>query len=148
MKLFLPPVVWIASIAAMLYTHEQLPIVHAEPTAWRTLLGLFLLFCGMAITLWHKRLFRQLGTNIDTFGRPDQLVEKGLFRHTRNPMYLGFVVALCALALILGAVSPWFFAAGFFVLANTWYIRVEEREMEIKFGDAYRAYCLRTPRWL
>jgi protein-S-isoprenylcysteine O-methyltransferase Ste14 len=148
MKLLLPPVVWIATIAAMLLTHEMFPIAHTEPTTWRTLLGFSLFFSGLAITVWHKRLFRKEGTNIDTFGKPDQLVEKSLFKHTRNPMYLGFVVSLAALALVMGAVSPWFLVLGFFVLAHTWYICIEEREMQSKFGAAYREYCSRTPRWL
>ena len=147
-KLLYPPIVWVATITAMLVAHATFPVAHSEPNAWRTVVGLICFVSGIAISSWHKRLFRRMGTNIDTFGEPDRLVESGLFRRTRNPMYLSFIVALGGLALILGSASPWPFVLGFFALAHTWYIRVEEREMEKKFGAAFRDYCLRTPRWL
>lgn len=148
MRLLHPPIVWVVTITAMLLTHVSFPVAHAEPAAWRTVLGLVGLISGVAISVWHKSLFRRVGTNIDTFGEPGQLVESGLYKRTRNPMYLGFILALAGLALVLGTVLPWLFVLGFFALTHACYIRVEEREMERKFGAEFRDYCLRTPRWL
>lgn len=147
-KFLLPPIVWLAAIIAMLIAHEKFPLLHIEPSLWRTTTALLLLSMAIAITLWHKRLFKREKTNIDTFGQPDQLVETGLFRYIRNPMYLGFVISLASLALLMGALSPWIFVLGFFVLANLWYIPFEERTMYERFGEHYTAYQSRTRRWI
>lgn len=147
-KLLLPPIIWLFSIAAMLLTHEIVPIFHIEPSFWRTATGITLLLGAIALTVWHKQLFQRAKTNIDTFGQPDQLVETGLFRYIRNPMYLGFVASLAALALVMGALSPWIWVLGFFLLAHLWYIPFEERAMYKKFGEQYTEYQARTRRWI
>lgn len=116
------------------------------PAPWR-LTGLALLLAGIAIAQWHARLFRQLGTNINTFAEPDHLTTLGLFRRTRNPMYLGMVIALTGVALLLGAVSPMAGPLAFFVLSHRWYIPVEEQAMAARFGERYREYQVRVPRW-
>lgn len=147
-KLLLPPITWLFSIAAMLLAHEIVPILHIEPSFWRTAIGIILLLGAIALTVWHKQLFQRTKTNIDTFGQPDHLVESGLFRYIRNPMYLGFVVSLAALALVMGALSPWLLVLGFFMLAHLWYIPFEEQAMQNKFGEQYAAYQARTRRWI
>jgi protein-S-isoprenylcysteine O-methyltransferase Ste14 len=147
-NLLLPPIVWLAAIATMIIAHQSYPIVHWEPNPARTGIGVALGAVAVAVTVWHKRLFRRVGTNVNTFSSPDKLVEAGLFRHLRNPMYLGFVVALAALAWVSGALSPWFIVAGFFLLADRWYIPVEERAMSLRFGAEYEAYRNRTRRWI
>lgn len=144
----LPPIVWLFTIVAMLLAHEYFPILHADPVIWRTAPGLAMIVVALLITIWHKRLFKKINTNIDTFGEPDRLVDQGLFRHVRNPMYLGFVLALVGLALLGGALSSWLIAAGFFLLADKWYIPFEERAMLKKFGEQYETYCSRTRRWI
>ncbi len=147
-KMLLPPIVWILSIIVMIALHEFFPIVHIEPESWRTILGIALIVCSLGMTIWHKRLFSNEQTNINTFNEPDKLIESGLFRYIRNPMYLGFTVSLAALAFLGGALSPWFVVIGFFVLSERYYIPYEERAMLEKFGDQYKAYQSRTRRWI
>lgn len=146
--IMLPPTVWLFTIIAMLLAHEYFPVLHTEPVIWRTAPGLALIVIALIITIWHKRLFKKEKTNIDTFGKPDKLIDQGLFRYIRNPMYLGFVLALAGLALLGGALSSWIIAIAFFVLVDRWYIPFEEREMLARFGDQYQEYCRRTRRWL
>lgn len=147
-NLLLPPIVWITAIVAIFVAHEHFPIAHAEPVPWRSATGIFLIAVALAITGWHKRLFREIGTNVNTFDVPDKLVEAGFFKYLRNPMYLGFVAALAALALVLGALSPWLIVLGFFILADRWYIPFEERAMRERFGSQYEEYRVRTRRWI
>lgn len=145
--LLLPPVVLIMSAGLMVVLHQNVPIAEVvpQPFNWG---GLLLVVAGLAGANWHARLFRRLGTNINTFGEPGTLTTEGLFRRTRNPMYLGMVVTLVGLACVLGSLSPFVGPAGFFVLAHFWYIPLEERAMALKFGDAYAAYQHAVPRWL
>ena len=72
----------------MLLLHLAVPTrqIVPYPQKW---LGLLLLGAGLAMAAWHARLFRQAGTNIQTFGEPGQLTTGGLFRRSRNPRYLG-----------------------------------------------------------
>lgn len=131
----------------MLALHRFLPGPHlvSAPLRWT---GFAVLAVGLAISWWHARLFRRAGTNIHTFREPDVLVTRGLFRFTRNPMYLGFVLALAGLAAVLGAATPVAVVAAYAVVADRAYIRFEEAAMQRRFGDAYREYCGRVRRWL
>lgn len=147
-NLFLPPILWIVSIVTMYMAHEYMPLMHVDPTIWRTTAGLLLICAALTVTIWHKRLFRKEKTNINTFGKPDVLVEEGLFKYIRNPMYLGFLVSLVGLALLGGALSPWIMVVIFFVLADRWYIPFEEKLMLETFGEQYIQYQQRTRRWI
>jgi protein-S-isoprenylcysteine O-methyltransferase Ste14 len=146
-NILLPPVIWVASAALMLLLHLTVPVIQLVPAPW-TWLGLTLLVAGLAMARWHAVLFRRVGTNINTFGQPDKLTTEGLFRRTRNPMYLGMIVSLLGLAWVLGSLSPLASPLGFFVLAHGWYVPLEEKNMSLKFGEAYATYQRSVPRWL
>ncbi len=145
--LLLPPVVVLMAISLMLVLHAQWPIAHwlVSPFNW---IGWVLVACGFAAANWHARLFRHLNTNINTFGEPGSLTREGLFRRTRNPMYLGMLVCLIGVACVLGSLSPLVGPLGFFVLANFWYIPIEEKAMANKFADEYLDYKHTVPRWV
>jgi protein-S-isoprenylcysteine O-methyltransferase Ste14 len=132
----------------MFVTHKYIPIFHIEPDLWRTVVGISLAIVSIVITVWHKRLFQKAETNVNTFDNPDKLIENGLFKYIRNPMYLGFTSSLAALALLAGALTPWFIVIGFFLLADRWYIPFEEKLMRERFGSIYDEYQLRTRRWI
>lgn len=78
---------------------------------------------------------------------PQRLVTSGIFRYTRNPMYLGHLIFLAGLALaarspVLGAVFGWHLS---------WFdarAREDEERLEELFGSRYRRYRSRVPRWL
>ena len=109
-------------------------------------IALFLFGMGMAFLIAIK--FKQVGTNIRAFQKPDILVTDGLFAISRNPIYLGFVIALVGVALTLNNLSSLFVAVAFFVIADRWYIPSEETAMAEQFGDQYENYKQRTRRWL
>ena len=77
-----------------------------------------------------------------------QLVIRGPYRFTRNPMYVGMTIAY--LGGVATANSVWPLVALPLVLAGIYafVIRREERYLEAEFGDAYRDYCRRVRRWL
>jgi protein-S-isoprenylcysteine O-methyltransferase Ste14 len=145
--LLLPPIVCVASIALMVVLHLNFPVIGLLPQPFNWIGGV-LIVAGLGCAQWHARLFRRLGTNINTFGEPGTLTTSGLFRRTRNPMYLGMVVALLGVACLLGSLSPFAGPVGFFVLANSWYIPLEEQAMSKKFGADYQQYQRTVPRWL
>ncbi len=146
-RLLLPPVVWFASVGAMAILQRTWPVAaDGRVLAWWA--GGVLVLAGLAMAQWHARLFKRIGTNINTFGEPGTLTTAGLFAHTRNPMYLGMLLALAGVALALGTLSPWLLVLQFFVLAQCWYIPLEERKLAARFGRQYADYCRDVRRWI
>lgn len=94
--------------------------------------------------------FRSSGTTVDPL-RPERataLVASGPFALTRNPMYVGMAGLLVAHAVLRGAVVALVPAAAFVAVIDRVQIPPEESAMEGIFGDEYRAYRDRVPRWL
>ena len=78
---------------------------------------------------------------------PDRIVERGIYRWVRNPMYLGHLIFFAGLALFLGS----WIAGGVFALHVFWFnrrVREDERHLEGLFGASYRDYCRRVKRWV
>lgn len=111
--------------------------------------GLALLVLGIGIAKWGKTLFAKRKTNINTFDSPDLLITEGLYKYSRNPMYLGFAIAIFGVAILFqGAFSSFVFAFLFIFITDRWYIGFEEKVMREKFGQSYRDYCKNTRRWI
>ena len=148
MKKLLPPILFILTAVVMGIvcwgTGSEHNILYPY-----NLFGLFVLVVGLGMASWGSRLFRRLNTNIMTFDEPDVLVTQGLYRFTRNPMYLGFVIAILGIAILYqGAIVAFVLAFLFFIVTDRWYIKFEERAMLRKFGEDYQNYCNNTRRWI
>lgn len=103
---------------------------------------------GIGLLIGARMQFARADAEIMTFATPRNLVTDGLFRFSRNPMYLGFTVVLLAAAL---AVNTWCALAAplaFFLLAQFWYVPAEERAALATFGADYERYRARTRRWV
>ena len=94
-----------------------------------------------------QRKFKQIATEINTFKQPNHLVDDGLFRYSRNPIYLGFTLSLFGLALLTANLAA-FDVVFFFLVVHFWYIPFEERIMEKEFGSDYINYKKQVRRWL
>lgn len=145
--LLLPPFVMLFTVVVMILLNQYAPLLRLWEThvCW---IGIPLIILGLAIAQWHARHFRRVGTNINTFRDPDILTTGGLFRFSRNPMYLGFLITLSGVSVVLGSAAPALAVLGFGLLTNYWYIPIEERAMLRKFGDEYLAYKRKVRRWL
>jgi len=145
--LLLPPVCMLIFVGLMYGLHRAAPVASLipQPVNWA---GVAIMAAGLGMARSHARLFRRIGTNIDTFGEPGTLVTAGLFARTRNPMYLGMVVCLVGIAFVMGSLSPFIGPLGFFLLANYGYVPLEEKAMAKKFGSAYADYRHNVSRWL
>jgi len=103
---------------------------------------------GVMIVLISAGLFRLRNTTLNPFGEPAVIVQDGLYRFSRNPMYLGMLLALIGFGLWLGNVLAILLAPAFVAIMTRWYILREEQLLETRFGDAYRAYRSRVRRWI
>ena len=77
-----------------------------------------------------------------------QLVTSGLYRYTRNPMYVGVMLILIGEALFFRTTALWIYSAGIFLLFHLFIIFREEPRLERAFGKAYTNYCEKVGRWI
>jgi protein-S-isoprenylcysteine O-methyltransferase Ste14 len=124
-----------------------LPVMELVPSPW-ILLGLISLTVGVVIDLRADRVFHMAGTTVNPFKTPSVLVTDGLFRWTRNPMYLGFVFILIGVAVLLGSLSPYIIVIAFTLIINEKFINLEEQKLAALFGIQWEMYKQRTRRWL
>lgn len=94
--------------------------------------------------------FRRAQTTMNplTPGKATRLVVTGIYRWTRNPMYVGLLMWLVAWALWLGHALAWGGLPLFILTMNRLQIAPEERAMKALFGAEYAAYCSRVRRWV
>lgn len=105
-----------------------------------------------ALTLFllaGRHMFR-VKTTVSPFTpeRSSTLINDGVFRYTRNPMYLAALLLLIAWGLFLGNLSAFIFPVLFFLYLTRFQILPEEKILAKNFGEAYAAYKLKTRRWL
>jgi protein-S-isoprenylcysteine O-methyltransferase Ste14 len=76
------------------------------------------------------------------------LIRHGLYRWTRNPMYLGAVLLVSGVAVLLGSLPALLVAVAYVVILQEGFVRHEERLLEQRFGEEYRSYRRAVRRWL
>ncbi|WP_437576114.1 methyltransferase family protein [Sorangium sp. So ce887] len=143
----LPPVLLLVVVAFMWLTHALLPRASVLPAPYR-LSGLLPLAAGVAVAIAARAQFARAATEINTFAEPTRLVTDGLFRWSRNPMYLGMGLAAVGMSMLSGAATSFLLAAVFVAVVDRWYIAFEERRMRARFGVAYETYARSTRRWV
>ena len=110
--------------------------------------GLAFLATGTAMIIWSRRAFQAAGTPIRPFTESTVLIRHGLYRWSRNPMYLGAVFLVAGVAILLGTLAPLLVVIAVFAILQEGFIRREERLLDDTFGDRYRAYRRSVRRWL
>lgn len=88
----------------------------------------------------------QLSLRASTFGHPKRLVTNGVFRYSRNPIYVAFLLPLVSLA-YLSPLAALVSCLLYLLLMTFFVIMPEERVLSAEFGEAYQDYRARVPRW-
>ena len=86
-------------------------------------------------------------------GRPQrgpqpEFILAGPYTRLRNPLFLGLIIALLGIALTIRSITLCLAALVAAVAAHVWVTRVEEPRLRTRFGEAYREYLARVPRWV
>ncbi len=135
------------AILIMAALHFLFPGAMIVPLPWN-LLGLVPLAGGIAINLMADSAFHKAGTTVKPFQESTALITDGVFRLSRNPMYLGFVLVLIGIAALLGSLTPWIIVPLLAVLMDRVFITVEERMLQARFGQAWLEYKAQVRRWI
>jgi protein-S-isoprenylcysteine O-methyltransferase Ste14 len=145
----LPPFIFIGFLVAATILEAIIPLrLLAAHAIIRYGAGAVVAACGAVMIALGTRLFVAAGTNIPPSLPTTALVVDGIYARTRNPLYLGMTLVYLGLSVAAG--SAW---AILLMVPLLWVIQVgvvarEERYLERKFGDAYRAYKGRVRRWV
>lgn len=154
---FPPPLLYLGALLLSLFVEWLLGIRGAGPwrlaglgfpTTLRVPGGLIVGAMGVALMIAGAGLFVKLGTNVRPDRPSSRLVTSGIYRFTRNPMYLGMSLFYLGLALLFDSIIAIVLLPVIIVIIRTQVIAREERYLDVKFGADYRAYKTRVRRWL
>jgi protein-S-isoprenylcysteine O-methyltransferase Ste14 len=127
--------------------HSNSPLFRWLDWPWRWL-GLVPVLLSGVVAVTARSQFHRRGTTIKPFRPPTVLVTGGVFRVSRNPMYLALVLILLGIGIFLGTASPLIVLPLFVWLLTVNVIRREERSLAAQFGDAYARYKREVRRWI
>jgi len=150
LELKIPPLaVWLVFAGAML------GVAYAAPELSFTLPGsspitLALVVLGVAVAFAGVIAFRGKRTTVNplTPSSSSVIVSGGVYRFSRNPMYLGFLVALAGWAVYLSNAGSMLLLPAFVAYMTQYQIKPEERALLAKFGAEFAQYMSRVRRWL
>jgi protein-S-isoprenylcysteine O-methyltransferase Ste14 len=142
-----PPVYFLVAIVAMVVIDWLVPAERLLSWPWR-IAGALPVAGGLVLASVAERQFRRAGTAVRPFEPSSVLVTGGVFRFSRNPMYVGLVLALLGIGIGLGSAAPFVVVPVFVWLIAAIFVLPEERMMTEQFGDEYEAYRRRVRRWL
>ena len=140
------PATWLA-VAALLVMFQEPLIAGAEPPLWAAAAGLALIFFDVALLLYlHNvfsgpRLYGQAELAADT-----ELFATGIYGRVRHPRYAGMMASVAGACLVGWTPQLAVLGAAWLALALA-AIHMEEKELEARFGEAYREYARRVPRF-
>jgi protein-S-isoprenylcysteine O-methyltransferase Ste14 len=135
--------------ACMWVLHRWLPLGRWLAPPWNRA-GAVPAAAGIALAAAALLRFRAARTTVNPLdpGKASQLVTGGVFRLSRNPMYLGLTLLLIGWALWLGSASPWVVPPLFVLVMTVAQIIPEEQALGRLFGEPYADYRRRVARWI
>lgn len=142
-----PPIVALIFIVIAYVLGRLFPFPVPAPVMIRYV-GLFLTFLGFLLGIGAFLEFRRARTTVDPHGSAKQVVTSGIYRFTRNPIYLGFLLMVIGLPLNSGSYWGIVMVPFYILLMNHLVIEHEEAYLEKKFGRTYTSYKDQVRRWL
>lgn len=150
LELRIPPLLVVAIVAtAMAGMHYALPALNL-PIPARTLMSLVCYALGTGVAAAGVLAFRRHKTTVNPFTpeRSSALVENGVYRLSRNPMYLGFLLALVGWGIQLANAAALILIPLFVLYMNRFQIKPEERALTVTFGGRFTEYSAAVRRWV
>lgn len=121
------------------------------PHTWNSLnfAGFFIIVAGVAIYIWCARDFIARGKGTPApYDPPKELVAEGLYKFTRNPMYVGISSIVLGEALFFKSIAVLVYALGLLLIFHLRVTLYEEPALKRLFGESFVQYCRRVPRWI
>lgn len=150
LELKIPPLALVPLFGILMGVLAWLTPKLGLPAPWRWWNAGILTLAGFLIALAGVIDFRRARTTVNPL-QPDSssaLVNTGIYRFSRNPMYVGFLCWILAWALFLDSPAALLLGLDFIPYMNRFQILPEEQALNQLFGEHYRDYCKQVRRWL
>ena len=150
LALRIPPVVVVVVFAVLMWHVAQRLTFFSLAFEFDRIISLFLTGCGLILIFLCSIIFFRCRTTLNPL-RPElttALVTSGLYRFSRNPIYVGFVFILLGWGVYLQNPVSLLCVFGFILYMNRFQIEPEEKSLEKKFGDEFKRYKRNVKRWL
>ena len=146
---FPPPLIFLGGLLAGLLIGWLFDIPSLDlDERTKVAVAILLPVLGFGIGVAGMSVFRRRGTNVEPWRASTAIVADGVFRWTRNPMYIGMTLIYCGLAIAFESLAALLVLPLVLIIIRTYVIAREERYLEGKFGDEYRRYKKRVRRWI
>jgi protein-S-isoprenylcysteine O-methyltransferase Ste14 len=139
-----------ATAGASMKFYAKASGIAIDPTALRMVVGVGLsqVSAVVAVAAFASLVWAHTTINPLDPSKATSLVTGGVFRLSRNPLYLSLLFLLVAYAIRLDSPAVWLGPLAFVAYVTRFQIHPEERALQAKFGEAYQRYRRRTRRWL
>lgn len=150
LELKIPPLALVVLFAGLMWLLARLTPGFDYAVPLRQELVAVVSALAVLIALAGVASFRQASTTVNPLNPENSsaLVVSGIYRITRNPMYLGFLLLLAAWSLMLANLAVLLLLPVFVWYMNRFQIAPEERALASLFGNDYTTYCARVRRWI
>jgi protein-S-isoprenylcysteine O-methyltransferase Ste14 len=127
-------------------THYYFPItiIIERPYSY---LGIVFILTGLIFAIKTSQIFMETGNHFDLKSESVKLITSGIFKYSRNPMYLGFLFWFNGIAILLGSLISFLYPVIFFVFAN-FMIIFEDAKLRKLYDEAYIDYQSKVRRWI
>lgn len=142
-----PPLFLLLSLLLLLILKWIIPGANLISPPWN-LLGLLPLGLGIAINILADRKFHTWQTTVKPEELPSCLITDGVFRYSRNPMYLGMILILLGFSILLNSWVSFLVLLGFTAFIHYCFICHEEEILKEQFGEDWLVYQQKVPRWI
>ena len=142
-----PPIVVLILVISTFFSSKKIDLIQIP---FQSLISIFILSMGILILLNPVLKFKKSKTTINPikFKKVNKLVTSGIYKYSRNPMYLGLLMIVISSSIfylnIYSILTPLFF----YLWINRFQIKREEVFLTEKFGEDYLSYKKKTRRWI
>jgi protein-S-isoprenylcysteine O-methyltransferase Ste14 len=135
----------ILGVAAIWHRLVPLQPVHLFKSIYVTVA---LIAIGFGVMMWAWWQFQQHEVAICPTDPTDYLITDGIYRYTRNPMYLGMILMLFGVAVFFGTLPFYIAAIAYVIVMDQSFCPYEEDKLAKTFGEQYAAYESKVRRWI
>lgn len=145
-----PPPLWMILTGVIMWLVARSPVGFRVELPYTAEAGTALIIVGVLLAVSGMVQFSRLGTTVNPLDLTEstRLVTVGIYRYSRNPMYLGLTTILTGWGLHLDSPTNLVVLAAFVLVMTEWQIKPEEAALRGLFGEDYVAYCRSVRRWL
>lgn len=150
LELKIPPAIATMLFGAMMWFAKEFSPALTLAIPDRNIMGVTISSIGIALILAGAVTFRAVKTTVNPMQPSDAstLVTRSVYKISRNPMYIGFLLILLSWAVMLSHILSFALLPAFVWYMNRFQIIPEERALLSKFGTDYAAYMKNVRRWL